>query len=50
MLSSLQKIRKYKLATIILNGHFKCKLETYMDSLIRSINGNLFTSYGWRRI
>lgn len=45
MLSSLQKIRKYKLATIILNGHFQCELKTYMDSLIRSINGNLFTSW-----
>ena len=45
MLSSLQKIRKYKLATIILNGHFKCELKTYIDSLIRIINCPLFSSY-----
>ena len=38
MLSSLQKIRKYKLATIILSGQFKCELKTYINSLIRSIN------------
>ena len=45
MLSSLQRIRKYKLATIILIGHFKCELKTYTDSLIRSINAHLLSSY-----